>query len=247
MQRHPPTNDESDLYEYSKGDPQRAHIIAMAYRAGDVRCGSKRAALDNAVLRPRRCFHFGTCTIRLELTAQRKKRLAVERIAEIRTAAEEYGRRSVENMRLGQTLGREIMAAFDKYLSPSGGLVMGVPPTGEWRTNTGDYHDAAFSFYHTPILTVRETQFGMSIQIFEHLWVRQVVILRKEGDQVAVFVDDGEAIWIPVSYKPSDLEQICERVFQSVLGIYRGNVNVFVHGDDRLMTIGFAPQGKGRE
>jgi hypothetical protein len=163
----------------------------------------------------------------------------MERIGEIRAAAEEYGRRSIENMRLGEKLGREIMAAFDKYLLPSGGLVTGVPPTGDWRPEAGDYRDAAFSYYQTPILTVRDTQFGMSVKIFDHLWVRVVVNLRKEGERIGVFVEEGEATWIPVIYSPTDLNEICERLFQYVLGIYRGDVNVFVHGDERLMTIGF--------
>jgi hypothetical protein len=115
----------------------------------------------------------------------------MERIEEIRTSATEYGRRSVENMRMGEKVGREIINAFDKYLSSTGGLVMGVPPSGDWRPDS-DYHDATFSYYHTPVLTVRDTQFGMSVRIFDHLSVRVVVNLRKEGDRIAVFIDDGK-------------------------------------------------------
>jgi hypothetical protein len=163
----------------------------------------------------------------------------MDRIEEIRAAAEDYGRRSVENMRMGEKLGREIMAAFDRYLSPSGGLVIGVPPRGDWQPDKGDYHDAAFSYYHTPVLTVRDTQFGMSVRIFDHYWVRLVVNLKKEGERIAVLIDNGDPIWISVNYNADDLTSICERLFQSLIGLYRGDVNVFVHGDERLMTIGF--------
>jgi hypothetical protein len=163
----------------------------------------------------------------------------MDRIDEVRAAVEEYGKRSVENLRLGEKLGREIMAAFDKYLTPNGGLVTGVPPFGDWRDDVGDYHDAAFSYYHTPVLTVRETQFGMSVRIFDHLSVRMVVNLRKEGDRIGVFVDDGDAIWLPANYAEADLQQICERLLSGLLGLYRGDVNVFVHGDERMLTIGF--------
>lgn len=163
----------------------------------------------------------------------------MERIDKVKAAAEEYGRRSIENMRTGEKLGRAIMAAFDTYLSPSGGLVTGVPPTGDWQPESGDYHDAAFSYYHTPILTVRDTRFGMSVRIFDHYWVRLVVRLKKEGERIGVFIDDGEPTWISVEYNADDLNRICERLFQSLIGLYRGDVNVFVHGDERLMTIGF--------
>jgi hypothetical protein len=74
----------------------------------------------------------------------------MDRIEEVRAAATEYGKRSVENMRMGEKLGREIMTAFDKYLTPSGGLITGVPPVGDWSPDSGDYRGAAFSYYHTP-------------------------------------------------------------------------------------------------
>jgi hypothetical protein len=163
----------------------------------------------------------------------------MERIEEVRAAATEYGQRSIENMRLGEKLGREIVEAFDKYLSPAGGLITGVPPRGDWRHDAGDYRDAAFSYYYTPILTVRDTEFGMCVKIFDNLWVRLVVKLQKEGHRVAVFVNDGEPIWIPVVYGPEDLDKICEGLFQTLVGLYRGDVNVFVHGDERMLTIGF--------
>lgn len=163
----------------------------------------------------------------------------MERIDEIRAAAEEYGRRSVENMQMGEKLGREIIAAFDRYLSPSGGLINGVPPTGEWQPDAGDYGEAAFSYFHTALLKVRDTQFGMSVRIFDHYWVRMVVSLKKEGERISVSLDNGDPIWISVNYSAEDLSGICERLFQSLIGLYRGDVNVFVHGDERLMTIGF--------
>lgn len=163
----------------------------------------------------------------------------MDRIEEVRTAAEEYGQRSIENMKLGEKLGREIMEAFDKYLSLTGGSVIGVPPQGEWRHDGGDYRDAAFSYYYTPILSVKDTQFGMCVTVFDNLWVRLVVKLQKEGHRIGVFVDDGNAIWIPTTYGPEDLENICERLFKSLVGLYRGDVNVFVHGDERMLTIGF--------
>ena len=164
----------------------------------------------------------------------------MDRIEEVRAAANEYGKRSVENMQLGEKLGRDIMAAFDKYLSPNGGLVIGVPPTGEWHER-GDYNSAAFSFYHDGILSVRDTEFGMCVTVFEgHLWVRIAVKLQKEGERIAVFVDDGEAVWLPVAYAPGDLDRVCERLFKVLVGYYQGDVNVFVHGDEKHLTIGFA-------
>ena len=167
----------------------------------------------------------------------------MDRIEQVRLAAKEYGTRSVENMRMGEKLGHEIMAAFDTYLTPKGGLVIGVPPTGEWQHDKGDYHDAAFSYYYEPLLTVRDVQFGMCIQILDNLWVRLVVNLRKEGQRIGVFCGHGddEVFWVPENYSTADIDRICERLFQTLLGLYRGDVNVFVHGNEKMLTIGFVP------
>jgi hypothetical protein len=143
-------------------------------------------------------------------------------------------------MEMGQKLGRKIIEAYDKYLRPEGNLVVGVPPQGDWKPDVGDYRDATFSFYHEPILTVRDIEFGICVQVLENLWVRQVVRLEKQGERIAVFVDAGEAVWVPSEYSDADIERVCERLYQALLGIYRGDVNVFVHGDARQITIGFA-------
>ena len=50
----------------------------------------------------------------------------MDRIEQIRKAAEEYGKRPVENMQMAEKLGPEIIAAFDRYLTLKGGLVIGV-------------------------------------------------------------------------------------------------------------------------
>ena len=164
----------------------------------------------------------------------------MDRIEEVRAAAEEYGRRSVENMNLGRKLGTEILEAFDKYLSSAGGLVIGVPPSGEWRTNGGCYGDAAFSYFYDGVLSVRDTTFGVAVTIFKDtLWVRMIVKLQKQGDRIGVFVDDGKAVWLPTTYSAQDLERACERLLRTLVGHYQGDVNAFVHGDERRLTIGF--------
>jgi hypothetical protein len=83
----------------------------------------------------------------------------------------------------------------------------------------------------------------MCVQILDNLWVRLVVNLRKEGVRIGVFCGDGndEVLWIPEDYLASDIDRICERLFQTLLGFYRGDVNVFVHGDEKMLTIGFVP------
>jgi hypothetical protein len=167
----------------------------------------------------------------------------MDRIEQIREAAREYGKHSIENMQMGETLGREIMAAFDTYLTPKGGLVIGVPPIGSWEHDKGDYRDAAFSYYHEPLLTVSQTQFGIGVHILDNLWVRLVVTLRKQGDRIGVFCGHGnnEALWIPEKGSAADIGRVCERLFQTLLGYYRGDVNVFVYGDEKMLTIGFVP------
>jgi len=170
----------------------------------------------------------------------------MSRIEAVAAAANEYGQRSVENMEMGRRLGRKIIEGYDKYLRPEGGLVVGVPPHGEWRHDAGDYRDATFSCYHVPILTVRDIEFGMCVTVLENLWVRQVVRLEKQGDRIAVFVDNGEAVWVPTEYSDGDIEGVCERLYQALLGLYRGDVNVFLHGDERQMTIGFGGSRVGK-
>lgn len=163
----------------------------------------------------------------------------MDRIEQVRAVAEEYGKRSVENMKLGGKLGREIMRSFDKYLSSEGGLVFGVPPSGEWNSDS-DYGDAAFSYYHQGVLRVRDTEFGMCVTVFKDvLWIRIVVKLEKQGDRIGVFVDDGEPTWIPISYGAADLERICERLLSTLIGYYQGDTNKFVYGDEKHITIGF--------
>jgi len=164
----------------------------------------------------------------------------MDRIEEVRAAAEEYGKRSVENMNLGRKLGTEIIEAFDKYLSPAGGLVIGVPPSGEWRTDGGCYGDAAFSYFYEGVLSVRNTTFGIAITVFKDtLWVRMIVKLQKHGDRIGVFVDDGDAVWLPLTYSAQDLERVCERLLRTFVGHYQGDVNTFIYGDEKHLTIGF--------
>lgn len=168
----------------------------------------------------------------------------MEWIEVIRNAMSEYGARSVENMNLCRKLGREIIAAFDKYLSSEGNVVIGVPPAGDWQPDKGDYRDATFSFYDGGTLRVDDTQLGLGVRIRHikddgSLWLRVVVNLRKQGDRIGVFPDDGAGIWIPVDYREDDLTAICARLYENVLGIFTGDVNIFVHGSEKLPTIGF--------
>ena len=165
----------------------------------------------------------------------------MDRIEQIRKAAEEYGKRSVENMQMAEKLGQEIIAAFDRYLTLKGGIVIGVPPSGEWRHDNGDYGAAAYSYFHEPILRVRPIQFGMCVKIWDNLSIRLVVNLKKEGERIAVFCgpSNEEALWIPTTYLAADIDRICERLFQTLLSYYRGDVNLFVDGDEKMQTIGF--------
>jgi hypothetical protein len=162
----------------------------------------------------------------------------MERIEQVRAAAKEYGRCSIENYKLMTKLGRDIISSFDRYLSPARGLVFGVPPKGEWDSNV-EYRDDAFS--HDPILTVGTIEFGLAIRIFEKQELRQIVGLRKDGDQIFVFVTDSESqkLRIPVDYTSDDLDHVCEQIFQNVLLLFSGHVRAYVHGNEGLMTIGF--------
>jgi hypothetical protein len=165
----------------------------------------------------------------------------MERIDEIRAAAKEYGQRSIENKQLCEKLGHEIIFAFDRYVSSAGGLVAGVPPKGDWRPNV-EYRDEVFSFYQSLILTLGEVELGICIPVFDNQWVRQVIRLRKEGDQIIVLITENESqkVRLPADYTAAHLNEVCERIFQNALMLFRGEVNVFVDGGGgHLKTIGF--------
>jgi len=166
------------------------------------------------------------------------------KIDEIRKAATEYGRRSVENMQICERLGRRIIEAFDRFLKPEGGLVIGVTPKEEWHPEQGDYSSAAFSFYHDGILNLNEVQFGLAVRIDHltdngHFWVRLVVALRKNGDKIGVLAGDQDIIWLPINYEDADVQNVCEGVYEILLRVYRDDVNLFVQGRENLQTIGF--------
>jgi hypothetical protein len=173
----------------------------------------------------------------------------MNRINEIKQAASDYGRRSIENMEVCRTLGRAIIKAFDKYLTLEGDVAIGVPLRGDWDPKTGDYRDATFSFHGRKILRIENVQFGIGVRIDNlrddgALWLRIVVNLRKYGEKIGVFVEDkSEGFWIPVDYKDSHLQEICDGLYRVLLQSFREDTQIFVEGSGRYGTIGFTGAG----
>lgn len=167
----------------------------------------------------------------------------MRRIDHIREIASEYVRHSTDNYELCTKLGRDIMKAFDEYLAPGGGLVIGVPPSGDWSSDQGDYRGASFSYCHQRLFELDDIQFGMAVRVDHirdsgHFWMRIVVDLRKKGDRIGVSVGEGKTVWLPIEYHTGDLEPVCERIFAELQGAFQNQVTAFREGSDRA-TIGF--------
>lgn len=169
----------------------------------------------------------------------------MNRINDVRHAAATYGRRSVENMEICRKLGRKIIGAFDRYLTIEGDVAFGVPPSGAWDPEAGDYRDATFSFYGDGLLRLSDIQFGIAVRI-DNLrdegvcWRRIVVNLRKEGDKIGVFPDtQSDGVWIPVAYDAGNISEVCEALYRVLLNSFREDTQIFVEGNGRFGTIGF--------
>jgi hypothetical protein len=164
------------------------------------------------------------------------------RIDEIRKAVAEYGRRSVEYSEIVHDLGRRILLALDDYLIPGGGVVFGVPPTGEWDPGV-DYRDAIFSSFGK-ILDLEDVCFGIAIRIDNlsdsgSLWVRLPTTIRKEGERLKVFAGTTKGVWLSIPREADDLQAVCEHLFEVVLAAFQNDVRFYLHGSMHEMTIGF--------
>ena len=169
----------------------------------------------------------------------------MNRIDEVRQAAANYGQRSVANVEVCRKCGRDIITAFNKYLTIEGDIAVGVPPHGEWNPIGGDYHDATFSFYGQGLLRLGDVQFGIGVRVDNlkdegAFWRRIVVNLRREGEKIGVFVDDKNAgIWIPTEYQEGHVTEICDALYRVLLHSFREDAKIFAEGSARYGTIGF--------
>lgn len=170
----------------------------------------------------------------------------MKQIEKLRDAAAEYGRRSIENYKICNELGQKIIKAFDLFLDPEGGIVIGVPPEGEWDPEKGDYHDAAFSTFGSPVLRLGDIQLGIAVRVDNKgdngsTWLRIITTLRKEAGHILVFVGGNEVsgVKIYVNYSEQDLKRICENLFTAALSSFQEDINVFVDGRTGNTTIGF--------
>lgn len=142
----------------------------------------------------------------------------VHRVDDLRIAVNAYGAASVEAMTILMGFGRKLLPALSRYLHRGKHLVYGVPPSGDWRGGD-EYADAAYSYYHSGIITLDPVSMGIGVEIpgtgpDDALYVRIVLSLRVLGDAIKLNIGDRDDLTIPVRYTDKDLENCLQPHFR---------------------------------
>ena len=151
-------------------------------------------------------------------------------MVELQNAMNRYGEATVENYRVIHEFGDTLIGKMKTYLG-EGAEVRGVPPKDDYRANAGDYHDAKFSTYYNPKLSLAPIQMGLSIGIPHSkddgiYWPRVVLEFEIEGNAMSMRIGDKGLPRRGISLKPDDVEftEICEEIYSYVLDVLENPV-----------------------
>ncbi len=135
----------------------------------------------------------------------------------------------------------DFIPVLREYLKPGDDrVVVGVPPTGDWEPERGDYRDQAVDTFDDGILTVRDISFGVAVRIDHtedncHFWIRSTITLRKTSESVEAIVGNEPIIRMPLNYR-GELTKVCEAVYRDLLAVFR---QPLADRRPELRTIGF--------
>lgn len=155
-----------------------------------------------------------------------------DRMKVLQDAMSLYSDMTVKNFQTIHALGDAVVQHLPIYLG-EGSQVWGVPPTGEYRTNAGDYRDAKFSTYYNGTLTLAPIQMGVAVGIPHtnddgKFWPRIVLEFEMIGDAITVRIGDSPRAvrGIPLESDEQDLEQICEEIHEYIRSVLENPVKV---------------------
>ena len=170
------------------------------------------------------------------------------KMTELQNALNRYGEASVENYKIIHPIGEKVLDGLGGYLGVHG-CVFGVPPTGDWRNDGTDYHDAKFSTYWEGPLIVGNISMGVAIRIPHTkdsgaFWVRVVLDFLVEGRTFSVRVGDGKTIeGLPLDGGEAELHPLYDEIFAYVKDIFIHPVSYFEA--QKIGKIGFLPNLRG--
>lgn len=155
-----------------------------------------------------------------------------ERMKVLQDAMSLYSDMTVKNFQAVHALGDAVVQHLPIYLG-EGSQVCGVPPTGEYRTDAGDYRDAKFSTYHGDMLTLAPIQMGVAVGIPHtkddgKFWPRIVLEFEMIADAITVRIGDNPRAvrGIPPEFDKQDLEHVCEEMHEYIRSVLENPVKV---------------------
>jgi hypothetical protein len=155
-----------------------------------------------------------------------------ERMRELQEAMENYSDMTIKNYKFIHALGDAVVEQLPSYLG-EGSSVLGVPPTGEYRIDNGDYRDAKFSIYSAGILKLAPIQMGVAVGIPHarddgRFWPRVVLEFETNRDAINVTVGDGPVAvrGVPLPHTAEDVEKVCEAIHEYIRSVLENPVKV---------------------
>jgi len=163
------------------------------------------------------------------------------KMSELQEAMNRYGATSVRNYQTIHPIGERLIKGFEAYLGVPG-CVLGVPPTGEWRHDAGDYSDTKFSTHKAGLLSLGPISMGLALQIPHTkddgaFWMRVVLEFQIEGRTFSVRIGDGKTLGLPVDCTDLDLLPVYDEIFAYVKEFFIHPVSYFEA--ERTGAIGF--------
>jgi hypothetical protein len=154
--------------------------------------------------------------------------MGTRKIDEIRQAARDYGKASRANYEYCLRLKNDVISTLNDYLAEGEKVVLGVPPSGEWNPEQGDYRDQALDIFDDPLVMLRDIEFGVAVRL-DNLedsgccWVRVPISVRRISGNVEMTVGDQPVVRVSLDYG-GHLTKICEAVRRELLAIFQDPV-----------------------
>lgn len=155
-----------------------------------------------------------------------------ERMKVLQDAMSQYSDMTIKNFHAIEALGDAIVQHLPVYLG-EGSEARGVPPSGEYQEEVGDYRSRKFSTYDKGTLTLAPIQMGLAVGIprtsgMGKYWPRIVLEFEMIGDAITVWIGDSPRAvrGIPLDFSEEELERICEEIHEYIRSVFESPVKV---------------------
>lgn len=159
----------------------------------------------------------------LEKLASPKSRL--DELAETILDYEARARRAYQAV---SSFARVLIAAFDRYLDPRPGHVVGVPAKGPWDPKK-DWGDKMFGQAHPDHPTLEPIRFAVAVKVRHEetdttWWIRSKLSVEATGDVIRGRIEDR----FDFEHHPDDpdsLDQLCALLYKDLAAYYADAIN----------------------